>query len=130
MSMFFVFTIGIPIKIIIWEDPNANYFVNLAIIVVTCMSIIAFIFWPKYKFQKDMDNGKINMQTVVKEFTYQSVTHSSSNQRSSFDGVISNFKKKLRESLDRQKMPQNEADHSTDNDDVLEIAVSLRCLDN
>ena len=68
---FLVFLMGIPIKFLVTQNPNARYFVNLLIIFVPVMSFIYLIFWPRFKFQRQLDRGGISIESVVRRFSHE-----------------------------------------------------------
>lgn len=51
--------LGIPITVIVDDEPSANFFVITAIIFASCMSLLLFIFIPKERYRRKNPKTKI-----------------------------------------------------------------------
>lgn len=52
VSWFQVFVVGIPVMVLVQEQPTAAYFLKTSIIFIVCMSLLLFIFVPKVLIQR------------------------------------------------------------------------------
>lgn len=52
VSWFQVFVVGIPVMVLVQEQPTAAYFLKTSIVFIVCMSLLLFIFVPKVLIQQ------------------------------------------------------------------------------
>ena len=57
LIMMLTIAIGVPVVALSYETPSAVAFISSAMITVVCMSVLAYIFWPKVAFVRKQQNG-------------------------------------------------------------------------
>jgi len=53
VSIMQVLFIGIPLMVLVWDDPPSQFYVRVGIIFITSMSTLLLIFLPKVKYNRD-----------------------------------------------------------------------------
>jgi len=58
VSIMQVLFIGIPLMVLVWDDPPSQFYVRVGIIFITSMSTLLLIFLPKVKYNRDQIRQK------------------------------------------------------------------------
>ena len=57
LIMMVTICVGIPVVALSYETPSAVAFISSAMITIVCMSVLVYIFWPKFKFVRQQEKG-------------------------------------------------------------------------
>lgn len=76
VSIMQVLFIGIPLMVLVIDEPEPQFFVRVGIVFVTSMSTLLLIFLPKVKYNRDLNREKADKERARRQRNQESVNNS------------------------------------------------------